>query len=646
MPGALAAVAGEHRVGGVGVDLGSASAGHGLVAAEQVLDGGGGDQGARPERVEGDPVLAKLLGHAERAEAHPVLGDRVADVHLGPLRIEAERRRERQHVWVVRLLQMRDGVLGEDVGAARVDVLHQVVALHVHVLGAGEVDRARVVDAEINPAELLDRLGHGGSDAFLIADVADDRQRLTTGLLDLSGRGVHRAVQLRMRLGRLRDERDVGAIAGGAERDGQADPAATATDQHRLALEGAFRHGRGRYLLRGPRAGPLAAAAAALLLLAARVRRRRGLGLRLRGRSTGVTVGAAVRRRFLRDLGIERPLELRVLTCLEHVLGLRDQRGRPGGHRRREPPEDDLLAHAPDARGDRVDREARREARDDRHEKQREGHCDAAMARLQGPRGDRARRDLRTDVDEHQRDQDGAVRLQREIGDEEEAAVAEDAVAGIVAEQQIEGDEDRNLQEQRGDGGQRVHPVGLVIGGHLPLELLPVAALVLGLHPLQLRLVKLHLALGAELADDQRQHAAADQHRQPDDRQAPAEAEGVQALEHPLLDVGERLKDVRGRHRPGRLLSVGAEVAMTVVCHHHQILDPDPKLAGYVDARLDRDDVAGEQLVVGALRQPRRLVDLDPDAVSEPVSEELAVPAPRRSRRGRRHRPRGRRLRP
>src|SRR2546430_10308074 len=47
------------------------------------------------------------------------------------------------------LLEMWDTGLAHHKGAACVDVLHEVVALHLERLGAGDVDRARVVDADI-----------------------------------------------------------------------------------------------------------------------------------------------------------------------------------------------------------------------------------------------------------------------------------------------------------------------------------------------------------------------------------------------------------------------------------------------------------------------------------------------------------------
>src|SRR6266851_5316755 len=59
-----------------------------------------------------------------------------------------------------------------------------------------------------------------------------------TGLLDFFGGRVDRARQLRMRLGRLGDDRDVRPVAGSAKRDRQANATTGTGDEERLALEG------------------------------------------------------------------------------------------------------------------------------------------------------------------------------------------------------------------------------------------------------------------------------------------------------------------------------------------------------------------------------------------------------------------------
>ncbi len=52
-----------------------------------------------------------------------------------------------------------------------------------------------------------------------------------------------------------------------------------------------------------------------------------------------------------------------------------------------------------------------------------------------------------------------------------------------------------------------------------------------------------------------------------------------------------------------------------------------PSAPGEVDPGLDGDHVAGLQVVLGALGETGRLVNLHPDAVPQPVTEALAVTA-------------------
>src|SRR3954447_2756659 len=62
-----------------------------------------------------------------------------------------------------------------------------------------------------------------------------------------------------------------------------------------------------------------------------------------------------------------------------------------------------------------------------------------------------------------------------------------------------------------------------------------------------------------------------------------------------------------------------------VVGDDDEVLDPHADRAGHIDPRLDRDDVARLQRVLPLLGEPRPLVDLEPDPVSEAVAEVLGV---------------------
>jgi hypothetical protein len=94
--------------------------------------------------------------------------------------------------------------------------------LHRRLQRAGQADGAGVVDQDVDAAELGHRLGDGCLDALLVADVAGQRQRLAAGLLDLLGGGEDRAGQARIGFHRLGGDGDVGAVARGTQRDGEA----------------------------------------------------------------------------------------------------------------------------------------------------------------------------------------------------------------------------------------------------------------------------------------------------------------------------------------------------------------------------------------------------------------------------------------
>jgi hypothetical protein len=81
---------------------------------------------------------------------------------------------------------------------------------------------------------LVDRCHHLG----FLADVAENGQGLAARGADLVGGGVDRALEFRMRLRRFRRDRDIGAVARGAQRDREPDATACAGDEQRLAFEG------------------------------------------------------------------------------------------------------------------------------------------------------------------------------------------------------------------------------------------------------------------------------------------------------------------------------------------------------------------------------------------------------------------------
>ncbi len=207
----------EVRVGGVRVDSGLAGAAHRLVATEQVLHSGGGHQGARPQGVGGDALVAQLLGQCQGAQRHPVLGHHVGGRFepFGSSRTGGDSVRmcgfclptmcgmhacDTAYVprtWIP-FIRSKRFLSGTSVTERQVDRRGGLVAPDVDAAGGG--------------------IGHRGGHRVAVADVADDRQRLPAGLLEFLGRGVDGALELGMRLCGLRDQCDVGAVGGRALR--------------------------------------------------------------------------------------------------------------------------------------------------------------------------------------------------------------------------------------------------------------------------------------------------------------------------------------------------------------------------------------------------------------------------------------------
>ena len=111
------------------------------------------------------------------------------------------------------LEQMRQAELRDEEGAAPIHRMHQVVALHRRVERAGQRNGRGIVDADVDAAELANRVRDGLLHLRLVADIAGERQRAAARFLDLGGRRMDRAFELRMRRDRLGGDGDIGPVS-------------------------------------------------------------------------------------------------------------------------------------------------------------------------------------------------------------------------------------------------------------------------------------------------------------------------------------------------------------------------------------------------------------------------------------------------
>ena len=232
------------------------------------LHGRSSNERVGPERVDAD-LAERFGGEAEGEERHAKLGDRVCarclrdlvreDAGIGRAGarpsgegVEVERWGEGQDVRVVSFVgggeQVRQGKARHEPAAARVDAVHQVIALDARLVCWGHIDRRGVVDDDIESAELVRhrvdrRLDRGGiADVELHwvrncvrADRARRRRDLVTRRIDGSG-------QLGVRRGRLGRDYDVGAAGSERLADLKTNAARSTRDERRASGQAESRH--------------------------------------------------------------------------------------------------------------------------------------------------------------------------------------------------------------------------------------------------------------------------------------------------------------------------------------------------------------------------------------------------------------------
>jgi hypothetical protein len=185
-------------------------------------------------------VLAHLFGQTMRDQRHAELRDRVAD--LARRAFHVDRRRHHQDVPVLLLQHRGQHVVGARERAARVHAHHQIEPLHRRVGQRLPVQRARVVDQEVDAPHLVERRLHAGLDLRVVAHVDADGERAAPELLDLGRRVVDRAGQARVRLLGLGGHDHVATFARERERDALADATRGTSDEGHAIFE---QHGCG-----------------------------------------------------------------------------------------------------------------------------------------------------------------------------------------------------------------------------------------------------------------------------------------------------------------------------------------------------------------------------------------------------------------
>ena len=120
---------------------------------------------------------------------------------------------------------------------AHVHLPHQVETPDRGVEGAGQIDRAGIVDQHIDATEMLCRLLHRSLQRQLVAHIQLNRQCPSARLLHFRSDAVYRAGQFGMRFRRLASDHHLRAIPRTTQRDFTPDAATRAGDENCFAAQ-------------------------------------------------------------------------------------------------------------------------------------------------------------------------------------------------------------------------------------------------------------------------------------------------------------------------------------------------------------------------------------------------------------------------
>ncbi len=138
---------------------------------------------------------------------------------------------------ISRLLQVRQCELCAKVSAASVNLLHKIISLHFQRLDPAQVYSACVIDQNVDAAEFLKGLLDRRRDLLLETNVAGDWQSLAARRVDFRRRRENRSGEFCLGCRAFGGDRNIRSVAGGPQTNGEANAAARAGDEQRLARQ-------------------------------------------------------------------------------------------------------------------------------------------------------------------------------------------------------------------------------------------------------------------------------------------------------------------------------------------------------------------------------------------------------------------------
>ncbi len=129
---------------------------------------------------------------------------------------------------IIAFKQIRQQGLTGSVSPPDIDLRHQIKAFHRRIKSSRQVNRAGIINQDIDPAEMLCGFSSGIPQVVLIADIDNQRQSFASRCLYLLCCSIDSAGEFWMSTLRFRCNHDICTVFGGTFCDSQTDAAAAA----------------------------------------------------------------------------------------------------------------------------------------------------------------------------------------------------------------------------------------------------------------------------------------------------------------------------------------------------------------------------------------------------------------------------------
>jgi hypothetical protein len=123
-----------------------------------------------------------------------------------------------------------------------INLQHEIEPLKIRCIGPRQLNRASVIDQNIDPTKGSDTFRDRMSNLFIRSNIHSYRQRFSAGLFYLFRRSINRTGQPRMRRRGLSHYRNISPVSRRSQRNRETDPPTGPGDKQSAALQATLFH--------------------------------------------------------------------------------------------------------------------------------------------------------------------------------------------------------------------------------------------------------------------------------------------------------------------------------------------------------------------------------------------------------------------